>query len=322
MLSWPDFQYKQLIIYQVKTAGEKIRFRADNIVIVNDDDQVLLQHSCHRLFALIIIGDISLTSVLLKNSAKYGFPIILLGNNLHIITRINSMAEGNTVLRMRQYAAGERNLIIAKKLIRQKLDNQISLLKGIRRLAVVDKIALEYLQSINLDAAKGNYELMGLEGNASHVFFSAYFRPLGWVRREPRCKRDIYNLLLDIGYTYMFHYIEAMLCLYGFDTYCGVLHTLFYHRKSLVCDIVEPFRCIIDLRLRKAYNLGQIDSSDFEFKDKVWRLPWQNQAKYTRLFLKDILSHKEEIFKFCRDYYRWFMRDDAAIDFPCFKIKE
>ena len=172
-----------------------------------------------------------------------------------------------------------------------------------------------------LDKAENIHEIMGIEGNASRIFFSAYFRPMNWNRREPRCKRDVYNLLLDIGYTYLFHFIEAMLALYGFDLYCGVLHTFFYQRKSLVCDIVEPFRCIIDRRLRKAYNLGQIHPDDFFVKDNQYCLQWKEQTKYIRLFMKDILEQKEEIFKFCQKYYRWFIKNSDIADFPVYKIK-
>ena len=322
MMSWPDFAYKQIVVHQVLNKGEKIRFRADNIVILDDDGKVLLQHTCHRLFALFIIGETSMTSVLMKNCVKYGFPLILMGANFRVIARINCAAEGNTLLRQRQYACENRKLDIAKRLIGQKIANQIGILKSLRRLSEKDRVAVEALQQINVGRARDNHELMGMEGTASRIFFSAYFRPMGWIRREPRCKRDTTNLLLDIGYTYLFQFVEAMLSLYGFDLYCGVLHTLFYQRKSLVCDMVEPFRCIIDRRVRKAHNLGQIDQKDFFFRNGAYGLEWKVQVKYTRLFLKDILEYKENIFKYCQSYYRWFMRGGQGLDFPVFDITE
>ena len=321
MMSWPDFAYKQIIVHQIKDRGEKIRFRADNVVILGSEGNVLLQHTCHRLFALFIIGEISMTSVLLRNAVKYGFPIVLMTGSLRVTAKFNCMAEGNTLLRRRQYEVGERALVVAKELIRQKIANQMALIKGLRRLSADNIAAIEYLKAIDVDCASNRQELMGLEGNASRVFFSSYFSPLGWTRREPRCKRDIYNVLLDIGYTFVFQFVEAMLSLYGFDLYCGVLHTFFFQRKSLVCDIVEPFRCIIDQRIRKAHNLGQIDEKDFFLRNGMYVLEWRNQDKYARLFLKDILSHKEEIFKYCQQYYRWFMREGDVSTFPIFRIK-
>lgn len=263
MLSWPDFSYKQLIVHTAGGSGEIIRFKAENLVIYDKEKKVLLQHSCHRIFALIIIGETTLTSAFIRQAVKFAFPIIMLTGNLRPYARINNNAEGNTLLRIRQYNAGERNLQIAQSLIMQKIGNQCTLLERLRYKADYDKNAIAYLCSLHPENVRDTAELMGMEGSASRVFFQAYFRNLNWRRREPRCKRDIVNLLLDIGYTYLFNFIEALLGLYGFDLYCGVLHTLFYQRKSLVCDIVEPFRCIIDARIRKAHSLNQIDQHDF-----------------------------------------------------------
>lgn len=171
------------------------------------------------------------------------------------------------------------------------------------------------------NSACNTSELMGIEGYASKVFFASFFKPMEWNRREPRCKRDIYNLLLDIGYTYLFNFIEAMLGLYGFDVYCGVHHKFFYQRKSLVCDLIEPFRCIIDQRLRKAYNLKQIKEEDFITKNGMYYLEYKNQKHYTSLFLKDILGRKEEIFLFIQRFYRWFMDPgNSNREFPYFEV--
>lgn len=321
MLSFPDFKYKQIILHTTQGSGEKLRFRADNIIIQDEDGKTILQHSCHKLFALFIIGDVSLTSVAIKNAVRFSFPIILLSHNLKVQSRINCVAEGNTLLRAKQYIADKNKFIIAKELIRQKINNQRTLLSSLRHVSIEDKETIQQLASLDVHEATNTQELMGIEGLASRLFFSHYFRPLNWKRREPRCKRDIANLLLDIGYTYLFNFIEAHLCLYGFDLYCGVHHTFFYNRKSLVCDIVEPFRSIIDRRLRKAHNLKQIDYDDFILTNNAYQLSWEKQKKYTALFMKDIVAEKEAIFRFCQNYYRWFMRDKDIAEFPQFTLK-
>jgi CRISPR-associated protein Cas1 len=55
--------------------------------------------------------------------------------------------------------------------------------------------------------------------------------------------------------------------LYGFDVYKGFYHKLFFNRKSLASDIMEPFRCVIDKALLKAFNLKQINEKDFKIVD-------------------------------------------------------
>lgn len=323
MLSLPDFKYKQIAVHIAGGSREKLRFRADNILIEDGNGKILFQHSCHRLFALFIIGETVLTTPAIHNAVQFGFPIILMNRNMKVIARINSGAEGNTLLRRRQYLAEEQQkLDTAKKLIALKVNNQKILLSQLRYLSEEDKQIRDELELFDVSSAENRNELMGFEGNASRLFFSAYFRPMKWRRREPRCRQDIWNFLLDIGYTYLFNFVEGMLSLYGFDLYCGVLHTFFYQRKSLVCDMVEPFRCIIDCRLRKAHNLGQIDEGDFFFRDHRYNLEWKKQQKYTRLFMKDILEEKEKIFKFCQSYYRWFMKSQSVELFPVYSIKD
>ncbi len=321
MLTYPDFQYKQIAVHIAGGNKERVRFHADNIIIENSEKKVIFQHSCHRLFALFIIGETTITTPTIYHATRFGFPIILMTRSLRISARINLSAEGNSLLRSKQYQiSDERKLEIAKELIRQKISNQIALIKGLRYLSEEDRITLELLNPDSVIMAGNGKELMGIEGNASKLFFNTYFRPLGWKRREPRCKHDIYNLLLDIGYTYLFQFIESMLLLYGFDIYCGVHHTFFYQRKSLVCDIVEPFRCIIDRRLRKAYQLKQIDEKDFIYSHGHYMLQYKNQSKYIALFFKDILSEKEKIFRFCQNYYRWFVREKPIEQFPKYEI--
>ena len=321
MLSLPDFQYKQTAIHVSGGSREKLRFKADNIVIENEDGKIIFQHSCHRLFALFIIGETTLTTPALHHAVRFGFPIIIMNRNMKVVARINSGAEGNTLLRQKQYALDSaKHLEISKALLNLKIRNQASLLAQLRHLSVEDRKILNELLECNVNTAETISELLGIEGNASRKFFHAYFRPLQWKRREPRCRQDINNLLLDIGYTYLFNFVEGLLCIYGFDIYCGVCHTLFYQRKSLVCDIVEPFRCIIDRRLRKAHNLGQIDEKDFFIQDHRYNLQWKSQQKYIRLFMKDIIEEKEQLFMFCRDYYRWFMKDLPISQFPEYKI--
>lgn len=42
------------------------------------------------------------------------------------------------------------------------------------------------------------------------------------------------------------------------DVYCGVLHTMFYMKKSLACDVMEPLRAIVDEQVKKSLNLGTV----------------------------------------------------------------
>ena len=90
----------------------------------------------------------------------------------------------------------------------------------------------------------------------------------------PGVKPDATNLLLDMGYTFLFNFIDALLLLFGFDSYKGCYHKLFFQRKSLSCDVVEPFRCIIEKQILKSYHLKQINKDDFFIEQ--WKYALKN----------------------------------------------
>lgn len=163
---------------------------------------------------------------------------------------------------------------------------------------------------------------MGIEGVSAKIYFQSLFSKYDWKKREPQTKIDIINTLLDIGYTILFNFIDCLLEMYGFDTYVGILHTQFYHRKSLVCDIVEPFRPIIDYTIVKALNLSQIDERDFWKKQNQYILYWKKSAKYVSLFLNSIIAYKNEIFFFIQLYYRAFIRNKKIEEYPIFDLEE
>jgi CRISPR-associated protein Cas1 len=128
------------------------------------------------------------------------------------------------------------------------------------------------------------------------------------------------NCLLDIGYTLLFNIVEALLNIYGFDLYQGVYHRQFYQRKSLVCDLVEPFRPVIDIRIRKAYNLGQIKQEDFDVRQGQYFLYGKESKPYISWLLEELLSYKKDMFLYVQGYYRAFMKEAPISQYTEFKL--
>lgn len=321
MLSEPDFIEKKILVVFTHNE-EKISFKNDNVVILDKDNQIKKQLSCYRVFAIFIVGGISLTSGIISRSKKFGFSIVLFTTSFKVYSTINFSLEGNTLLRKKQYTT-TKETEIATQIIINKIENQKSILKKLRNKENNEGIKL--LDS-NIERLKNNdytlYEIMGLEGTSAKVYFNRLFKGYDWNGRQPRIKKDKINLLLDIGYTVLFNYIEAILNIYGFDIYKGNLHKEFYKRKSLVCDIIEPFRPIIDYKLRKMINLGQINEFEYTIYNNQYQLNWQESAKFISLMLEDIFKYKICIFRFIQQYYRWFMKDKDIKDFPEVKLIE
>ena len=272
MLSRPDFMSKQVIFIE-SSKSKKLKFKNSNLILMNEKNKILLQNPCSKIFLVFICGECSITSVLIKNAMKYSISIIFLNYSLKEYFSINAKNKGNFLLRKKQYFS-LNNLNIAKHIVSNKINNQKTLMNRLRYKTVREKKNIQTMKKLmkQIQNQKDSQKLLGIEGSASKIFFKTYFKNMNFGGRKPRCRTDILNVLLDIGYHYLFNFIDANLELYGFDTYYGVYHKLFFQRKSLVCDIIEPFRCIIEKRIRKSYNLKQINEKDFGYKNNQYFL--------------------------------------------------
>ncbi len=319
MLTAPDFQQKQIVVAMI-SHGEKMSFKNDNLVITNEAG-IKFQTTCYRLFTLFVVGHITVTTGLLQRAKKFGFSIVFLTHGLTPYGSWQAKTEGNVLLRRKQYTYGGTE--IAQHIIANKVEQQIEVLQKRRDKSVELKEAIVQLQSYRarLPSVDLNFEqILGIEGIASRVYFQQMFNEIGWKGRKPRVKADIVNVLLDIGYTQLFNLIDALLNLYGFDTYQGVYHQTFFQRKSLVCDLVEPFRPLVDDCIRKAYNLNQIDNKHFDFTNGQYSLKISESKHYISLLLKSLLDNKQQIFIYIQTYYRAFMQSKPIENYPVFRL--
>lgn len=312
MISRENFNKKQ-ILYCFTSLGEKLSYKNENVVIKDKDNKVILQTTCYRLFAIFIIGDITITSQVIKHSNKFGYSIIFMNSNFKIYDSIGFKLKGNTILNAKQYAYNSNEL--ARYFVVNKVENEIALLKQIRG---KDESKSETIRTIDryLNELKCNEiseltinKIMGYEGVCAKNYFDCYFKDIEWQGRQPRIKKDYINSILDIGYTFLFNYIDILLLIYGFDIYKGFLHQQFYMRKSLVCDFVEPFRVIIDKQVKKSINLKQFTKDDFEVIKNRYLLKYSENKKYTKIFSGCIDQYKDQIFVFVQSFYRNFMKN-------------
>ena len=290
MLDINDFEKKQ-IIFVFLNNGEKISYSNDNIVVKNKDGKIKYQTTCYRIFVLFVVGNFTLTSGLLQRAKKYGFGIILMTNSLKVYEVLCCPMEGNTLLHRHQYEFKGNNL--GKQIIINKIANQRYCLNRIRKksdsLKTVIKKIDDSMKLLKNEEINELNEIMGFEGSIARTYFSQVFDNVNWKGRKPRIKFDMTNSILDIGYTILFNFIESLLNVYGFDLYVGVLHKQFYMRKSLVCDLVEPFRPLIDWQVRKSINLGQFKEEDFNIVNEQYLLKWKENSRYISILIEPIL---------------------------------
>ena len=288
MLSISDFQKKQ-IIFLITSQGDKLSFSNDNVVVKDKNGTIKHQSTCYRLFMICVIGNISITSGLIQRSKKFGFSICLMSTTFKVYEVLGARMEGNTLLRQHQYAYVGTS--IGRKIEQNKIANQSATLKQIRNKSEYLKDGIEMLDKL-MEALKTETDyltIMGIEGNAAKIYFPRMYENVKWTGRKPRIKNDYINVTLDIGYTMLFNIVDAILQVYGFDTYYGVFHRCFYMRKSLVCDIMEPMRPIVDYAIRRAINLGQCKNDDFEEYNNQWHLKYTRSSTYVQFLMLSLI---------------------------------
>lgn len=318
MITRPDFLQKQILVIH-SSEIKSLSFRNENICIKNNGE-IQFQTSLYKVFTIFVIWEATISTKLIQKLWNFWVSLVLLKQNLELITVIWNPLAGNTLLREKQYEISKESthkLILARNCICNKIQNQEALLKKIRNkdevLKHTHKKLHEFLE--NASIVHDAQILLGIEWNAARYFFHEYYREFDWMWRYPRTKIDINNVLLDMGYTFLFHFIEALMVLYGFDIYEWFYHTRFYQRKSLVCDIIEPFRPIIDESIRIWYHLGQISKKDFFYSWWCYSLNPQKIGKYSMLFSRAILAHKEGIYDYVHDFYRYILHDTERFPF-------
>ena len=319
MLNANDFKKKQ-IVFLFTNEGDKLSFLNDNIIVKNKEGGIKYQSTCYRLFMICVVGNISITSGLIQRSKKFGFSICLMTTTFKVYEILGARMEGNTLLRKHQYEYTDND--IGRKIEQNKIKNQSQILKNIRGKNQIMKEGIELLDKmvVQLEQQLEYLEVMGIEGNAARVYFSRVFDNVDWKGRKPRIKNDYVNVTLDIGYTMLFNIVDAILQVYGFDTYYGVFHKCFYMRKSLVCDLMEPIRTVVDYQVRKSINLGQCKENDFEVINNRWCLKYKSNPQYIQFLMNAILEYKDDIFLYIQQYYRFFMKRKSVSEIPVFII--
>lgn len=327
MFTHKDIEYRTLFVINCINNNRHLKVSNGELLLTEDVEQsdktkTLTKLPFQKILALFIIGNITITTPLIEKCQKFGVALVVMKPSFRPVFFWANAAEANFLLHQKQYELNKDDIRIAKVIVENKIRNQMRTLSSTRCKDEKTTSALMLLkENINIIPSQTNYDaLMGMEGICAKSFFNAYFQRFDWKQRRPRTKCDALNATLDIGYTMLFNLIECYLRMFGFDLYVGVYHRMWYKRKSLVCDIMEPFRCIIDKTTRIAWNRKEFSEKDFIVDRGEYRLRHEKNGDYCRVFFDALIPYKTEMFKYVQAYYRCFMGRKSITQYPKFLI--
>lgn len=325
MFTHKDIEMRTIFVVNCISQERSLRVVNGELMLEEMADEkrtTLTKLPFQKLLALFVVGHITITTPLIEKCKKYGVAVVVLKPNLRPVFFWSDTAEANYLLRRRQYDYPRNDMTAALAIMQSKIANQRSALaKTRKRDALTQGAIIQCDAALNtLHDISSNEQLMGLEGMVAKSFFEAYYQEFDWNGRHPRIKNDVLNVTLDIGYTILFNFTECFIRLFGFDLYQGVYHRLWFKRKSLVCDLMEPFRCIIDHAVLLAFHRKQFSIDDFILSKQEYHLKYKRSGDYYRVFFDALIPYKGELFRYIQQYYRCFMGRKTFPEYPKFEF--
>ena len=171
---------------------------------------------------------------------------------------------------------------IGSEIVKNKIMNQAVLLKKTK--SDKYKLVLSYIDEV-VDGDKTNRE-----GHAAKVYFNALFGN-DFVRNSD----DSINAALNYGYAILLSTINKEIINNGYLTQLGIHHKNEFNEFNLTCDLMEPFRIVIDnfvyynqaRKLDTEYKLDIVNilNGTFKYQGKNYTL-----KDIIKMFVKNTLE--------------------------------
>ncbi len=235
---------------------------------------------------IVLRADTQLSSKVLCALAEGGVNLIALGGRggQHI-AQITGTPHNDARRRWQQvltFSQPQACALLARQLIQSKVKRQLATLNelaahrpDLRKPLHDGRQRLErILETLRESSAPTNTldthtldTLRGLEGAAAAMYFEAYFSAfapaLGASTRNRRPPRDPVNAVLSLSYTLLYSQATAACWAAGLDPALGALHTLSHGRAALACDLMEPYRPLVDLWVWHLFREGTLRPEHF-----------------------------------------------------------
>lgn len=254
--------------------GAVLRISGERLIVTLGKKK-LTEVPALKIRQILIFGNGLLTPQTTDYVLSHNIEVAYLSTSGQYRGRLQPPFSQNLPLRKAQYQKFRNSgfcLLLAKDLIRAKLDNYVYFLqkKGNSTNSKRNINELRrYVKSVARASSLDN--LRGVEGAFSALYFKAYRQilktDLGFQKRIKHPPPDPINILLSLGYTLLFNMVHSMINLVGLDPYQGFLHQYKFGHAVLASDIMEPFRApVIDALVARVINLGIIKAKHFKKK--------------------------------------------------------
>lgn len=283
-------------------SGHGVRLRIDRgtLLVKNGFTHYPQLAEEHRFFPrdrrlpsriVIIDGDGSLTLDALEWLAEQGVPLVQInwrGEVVSVGGGVGYAADLDILRAQLEVQGSPFALSFACGIIADKIANSIDTVKQVLERSSEVEQAVQKLQetlhSIRKNPPSSVSNLLGAEGLAAVTYFRCWrAHPLRWkgLGKKPipenwhrigsrmtdqkgnQFATHPVNAMLNYAYGMLENQVRSTILAAGFDPTIGTMHAYEPNRPSLVFDLMEPLRPLIDLKILEFVNSHTFSPSDF-----------------------------------------------------------
>lgn len=268
----------------VITRQSKISYKNRFMVVKNESEEKLIHLS--EIDTIIVDSiNVSISAYLLKELSDNKINVIFcddkhnpFGELSYYYSRHNSSKKINKQIAWKQKDKDE----LWKKIVINKITNQSLLLNKIH--SDNYNLLLSYVDEVETG------DKTNREGHAAKVYFNSLYG-IEFTRHDA----DQINAALNYGYSILLSTINKEVKINGYLTQLGIHHKNEFNQFNLSCDLMEPFRVIVDnfvyynksrkLDTEYKYDLVNLLNSYFNYCGKKYIL-----KDIIKMFVKNTLE--------------------------------
>lgn len=279
----------------VITKQSKISYKNRFLVVKQEDNEKYIHLS--EIDTVIVDSiSVSISSYLLKELADNKINIIFCDEKHNpfgeLVPYYSKHNTSKMIKEQIKWKQSEKDKLWAE-IVKNKIMNQALLLKKIKSSKY--KLVLSYVNEV-VDGDKTNRE-----GHAAKVYFNALYGN-NFVRNQD----DSINAALNYGYAILLSTINKEIINNGYLTQLGIHHKNEFNEFNLTCDLMEPFRVIVDNFIY--YN--QERKFDIDYKLDIVNIfnstfKYQNKKYTLKDIIKMFVKHTLESINNCEDYRKF-----------------
>src|SRR5690606_38874155 len=249
-----------LIPVYVQEQGCRVGVSNQILQIRGPDGSKLQEVRLSEMSQLNLLGNVGITTPAIRELVNQGIPVSFFSFGGWYYGRLEGNGHKNVELRRAQYRSADMPgvaLALGRRFVTAKIANQRTLVRRNHPDASRDVlVGLEQMRQAAAGASSLE-ELLGYEGNAARLYFSAFngmLRPpsgtdpsmeMNFEGRRRRPPTDPINALLSFTYALLTKDWTITVASVGFDPFLGFFHQSRYGRPSLALDLMEEFRRLI-----------------------------------------------------------------------------